>query len=543
MFYPMSCPALDLNGKPCRYKGPFCKFHEYIKDYTPEMLANSTLCSGCKKMKYLTQKTCDDCRSRVKPVKQVVLCAKQGCNFKQSENKYCGKHQLQLFIDETTELGLKCCANAIRGCRFQLTLTSTVKCPNCLKVERTKDHEKRGTEIVQTETEKQCSVCSKLQPLDMFNGKHGETRTCKVCRISNQRADSKRDKDHVHELANQNAQKPERKAVKLAWKEANYEKVAGYWMDARSRLIESNLEEYLKRNSDQSKKWRDENPEKVKVINQEKINSADKQFGVYKTCAQSKQLEFTITKGDFMDMVVLPCHYCGIIQPKGFNGLDRLDSSEGYIVNNIVSCCEMCNMMKTCLSPTVFVNRATHISVYNKRIQGQFYPEYFNDIISVQYNKYKLRAIHCNIEITITKEYFNTKIKEQCYLCGKLPSKTHMNGLDRVDSLLGYVESNLQTCCGNCNYMKNNYTLDLFLNKCELISKYYSSQHRVIEPVQEIRQIVKGNKLSPEEQKEKRRIQKQAQREALRKKYGDEEYKKIHAKKIAEQRKKKNTEN
>ena len=91
--------------------------------------------------------------------------------------------------------------------------------------------------------------------------------------------------------------------------------------------------------------------------------------------------------------------------------------------------------------------------------------------------------------------------------------------------------------------MKNNYALDSFLNKCELISKYYSSQHRVIEPVQEIRQIVKGNKLSPEEQKEKRRVQKQLQRDALRKKYGDEEYKKIHAKKIAEQRKKKNTEN
>ena len=539
----MSCPALDVNGSPCRYKGPFCKFHEYMKDYTPEMIANSTLCKGCKKMKYLTQKTCDDCRSRIKPVKQVVLCAKQGCKFKQSENKYCRKHQLQLFIDETTELGLKCCVNAIRGCRSKLSLTSTSRCPDCLKVDRAKDHEKRGTEIVQTETEKQCSVCSKLQPLDMFNGKHGETRTCKVCRISNQRADSKRDKDHVHELANQNAQKPERKAVKLAWKEANYEKVSGYWMEARSRLIESNLEEYLKRNSDQAKKWRDENPEKVKANNQERNDNLYYHYVNYNRSAETKQLDFTITKGDFMDMVILPCHYCGIVQTKGFNGVDRLDSSEGYVLDNVVSCCEMCNMMKTCLSPTVFVNRATHISVYNKRIEGQLYPDYFNDIIHVQYNKYKLSAIDRKLEYTISKEYFNTKIKEQCYLCGKLPSQTHMNGLDRVDSSIGYVESNLQTCCGNCNYMKNNYTLDLFLNKCELISKYYYSQHRFIEPVQEIRQIVKGNKLSPEEQKEKRRVQKQLQRDALRKKYGDEEYKKIHAKKIAEQRKKKNTEN
>ena len=42
---------------------------------------------------------------------------------------------------------------------------------------------------------------------------------------------------------------------------------------------------------------------------------------------------------------------------------------------------------------------------------------------------------------------------------------------------------------------------------------------------------------------EKDKCRKKAQRDALRKKYGDEEYKKLHAKKIAEQRKKKNIEN
>jgi hypothetical protein len=67
--------------------------------------------------------------------------------------------------------------------------------------------------------------------------------------------------------------------------------------------------------------------------------------------------------------------------------------------------------------------------------------------------------------------------------------------------------------------------------------------NRDIETVQELRQIVKGNKMTAEEKKEKERIRKQAQRDALRKKYGDEEYKKIHAKKIAEQRKNKNIEN
>ena len=61
-----------------------------------------------------------------------------------------------------------------------------------------KDHSKRDVEIVKTETEKQCSVCCKLKPIESFQGKLGE-------------------------LANQNSKKPERKAVK----QANYNKVAG----------------------------------------------------------------------------------------------------------------------------------------------------------------------------------------------------------------------------------------------------------------------------------------------------------------------------
>ena len=536
----MSCPALDVNGNACRFKGPFCKFHTYMKDYTPEMITNSTLCTGCKKMKYLTQKTCEECRSRVKPKKEIIVCAKQDCKFKKSElNKYCGKHQLCLFIDETTQLGLKCCANVNRGCRSQLSLTAYNRCEPCLKQDREKDHEKRGGEIIKTETEKQCSVCCKLKPIESFQGKLGETKTCLLCRKTNQHADEKREKEHVRELANQNAKKPERKVVKKAWKEANYEKVAGYWMEAKARLIESNLEGFLKRNAEQAKQWRDANPEKVKLINQQRNDNIDYHFINYKRSAETKQLEFAITKGDFMDRIVLPCYYCGIIQPKGFNGIDRLDSTEGYTMYNTVSCCEMCNMIKKCSSPTIFVNRAKHIAIFHKKIEGKLCPENFVDTACVYYNDYKISSERRHHTFNITKQYFDEKIKEPCYLCGKLPSSTHKNGLDRVDSSVGYIETNLQTCCGNCNYMKSNYTLDAFLDKCTLITRYYFLQHRDVEPNQEIRQIVPSNKMTKEQKREKERIRKQAQRDALRKKYGDEEYKKLHAKKIAEQRKKK----
>ena len=64
-----------------------------------------------------------------------------------------------------------------------------------MKQDREKDHIKRGCEIVKTETEKQCSVCCKLKPMESFQGKLGETKTCLLCRKTNQRADEKREKE------------------------------------------------------------------------------------------------------------------------------------------------------------------------------------------------------------------------------------------------------------------------------------------------------------------------------------------------------------
>ena len=534
----MNCQALDVNGHQCRNKGPFCSYHVYMNEYTKEMIQQSTLCSGCRKMKFKQSKICDECKNRVKPTQLIIKCAKDGCTFKKSkENKYCGKHQMFIFVDETTLLGLKCCKQVVRGCRNQLPLDGYNQCDNCLQIERDKDH-KRRSELVKNETEKQCSVCCKLQPMNAFNGKLGETKTCMSCREANKRADEKRDMQHVRALANQNALKPERKAVKNIWKEANYEKVSKYWMDARNKLIESNIEGFLKRNAEQAKNWRDANPEKVKQYNINKINSINHQYGVYKTSANSKQLEISLTKGDFMDMVVLPCYYCGIIQPKGFNGINRLNSTQGYVMTNCVSCCEMCNRMKGCLGPTIFINRIEHILTHLSIYSGRLHPEDFNNSMCISYSEYRLTAKKRNIDFHISKEYFYEKTKEPCYLCGKMTSSTHKNGLDRYDNMLEYSEINCRTCCSNCNYLKRDYEYEKIIEKCKLIyQKHIDVQ--TYQDNQEIRTIVKGNKLNPEEKKEKERVRKQKQRESLRARYGDEEYKRLHAIKIAEQRKKK----
>jgi hypothetical protein len=564
----MKCATKDRNLKPCRGNattGRFCVLHSYMIDYTDKMVEEAKPCGTCRKTYFMGEyTTCEACRKRgsenrsKKKEAPLIKCAKEGCAFKKSEeNTYCGKHQLYVFINETAEMGLKTCKNAIRGCRAQLGQDAHSACEDCLEKDREKDHARRGIIIKETISEKQCSVCCKMCTKDMFQGMHGETQTCKSCRDSNKRADDKRDKDHVNELARVNALKPERKNVKKAWIESNYEKVALYCIQHRKKLIEEDVDKYHSHNAEVMKKWLLAHPEKVQEINEKKNNSIDYSYTTYQHTAVLKQLLFEITKEEFVEIVKFPCNYCGIIQEKGFNGIDRLDSTIGYLPANCVSCCAMCNYMKKSLDKEIFVQCVEHIATYNKLVDGKLYPNAFQDYNS-KYSSYKYSSNKKGFIFDISEELFDNTTSKPCYMCGKLSTKEHQNGLDRIDSSVGYVENNIYSCCGNCNYMKNNYSYKMFMDKCVMIYNKINKltlsieepliQNEIVDDnikisktlIKETKNIVKGNKLTSTDIKEMARLKKQKQREELKARYGNEEYNKIHAKEIAEYRKKRN---
>ncbi len=68
-------------------------------------------------------------------------------------------------------------------------------------------------------------------------------------------------------------------------------------------------------------------------------------YGVYSRSACDKQLDFEISQEEFNKLVIEPCYYCDIIQERGFNGIDRLDSNIGYVADNCVSSCMVCYCM------------------------------------------------------------------------------------------------------------------------------------------------------------------------------------------------------
>jgi len=558
------CIAIDRNLKSCRCNRindtRFCKKHDYMVDYTDEMLSKVQICSGCKKSYYIPDgKTCQKCRiRRAKNNKinreNVVLCANEGCKFKRSvENIYCNKHQLCIFVDETLAMSKKMCQQYIRGCRTQLDLDYKYsRCQICLEKEREKDKKRRANARTskKTDTHQTCCTCCKEVENSLFIGVNGGyTKTCKNCRDNNRIQDKKRDKEHVNALHRISDKKPERIAKKMEWREENYEKVVMYCMNHRQRQIDENIDEYLERQAQQAKKWRENNPDKVKVNNQSRLENINIHYSNYIRCAtRDKNLKFEILQEEFNKIVKEPCYYCNVIQERGFNGIDRLDSNIGYVVDNCVSCCKVCNYMKGSLPVNVFLKRIEHILTYNNKINGRYFTEEFCDNDTASYNEYKKRAENKSLLFELTTEEYNTITKSQCYLCGRESCEKYKNGIDRVDNNLGYIMSNVKACCASCNYIKKNMELgELFDKMTEIFMKCNIKVETTIfvsDTYKPSRNIVKNiNKKTTDEKREEALIRKQQRREILKEKCGDEEYKQKRAKELADYRKLKNETN
>lgn len=80
-------------------------------------------------------------------------------------------------------------------------------------------------------------------------------------------------------------------------------------------------------------------------------------FYIYKKNAEKRNLSFNLNKTEFRNFTKNPCYFCKKLpstimksrSSKGdyiYNGIDRINSNLGYFLENCVSCCTICNMMK-----------------------------------------------------------------------------------------------------------------------------------------------------------------------------------------------------
>jgi hypothetical protein len=274
-------------------------------------------------------------------------------------------------------------------------------------------------EVPKTQQTKPCTTCCRECDIKDFIGQNGITKTCKQCRDSNKRQDKKRDKEHRAELA------------KIKEKTANIKYV---------RCVKD---------------------------------------------ARCRNIDLTLSFEQYSGIIQNPCFYCGekseieISENEDRqynNGIDRKNNAIGYVFDNCVSCCKMCNYMKHSLSVDVFIHRIKHIISHNgfyPEVLSYNNPELFPDGISSSYVNYKNGAFRRNLVFEISEADFSEFIKNDCYICGKKSSNTHRNGIDRAENTIGYTYQNIRPCCKECNYMKYVYDYEDFINKCKQIYNHF----------------------------------------------------------------------
>jgi len=90
-----------------------------------------------------------------------------------------------------------------------------------------------------------------------------------------------------------------------------------------------------------------------------------KTYYKYQHSAKRRGYEFNLDEETFFSTIQQPCAFCGQqwtsheVSKAGyeykFTGLDRVESTKGYVKGNILPCCKVCNRMKSDMNTYDFV--------------------------------------------------------------------------------------------------------------------------------------------------------------------------------------------
>jgi hypothetical protein len=95
-------------------------------------------------------------------------------------------------------------------------------------------------------------------------------------------------------------------------------------------------------------------------------------LAMYKNNAKTRGFIWELTAEKFKELTSSPCYYTGTVPSSivkaqsgevyTYNGIDRLDNTKGYTLENSVACCGEVNMMKKALSKENFIELCRKIT-------------------------------------------------------------------------------------------------------------------------------------------------------------------------------------
>jgi len=338
-------------------------------------------------------------------------CEHKDCSNGTTDTKYCGKHERDLYRDEEKEKKIKYC-NINRGC-FNI-ITEGSSCSDCRDKENKQEAERRKER-------------NKIHTGIEAN-KESKTQLCVNCGKDFEKFNTR------------------------------YHRVSKICLDCK------------KNNTKQDEK----RAGRVRNYRKEKFNNIENFFKIYVSKSQPRGYSFNLQYEDFKKLVLSSCYYCGYKKDDEVNGIDRVDNSKGYELENCVTCCKTCNRMKNYLHPLFFINLC---KIYasgikpNKEFYKKTWKEYYGRSCYHVFSSYKKHSEEVRgIPVNINQSDWDQLTRSPCYLCGFQDSKGV--GIDRVDNTIReYSLPNIKPCCGTCNNVKGCFSLEIIKTKAQLIAE------------------------------------------------------------------------
>lgn len=485
---PIGCSKLIVQGKK---KGQYCN----------ETILNDNLCKKHLTNKKKLEKIDDKCQKKIK--------SGGFCNKELLENsEYCEEHTRNC----TT------CNKKLIKCNYEY---GRKVCHVCRRKEQSGESSKINI----------CNICKKQEPEVKFDSQY--RGKCNKCRYSETLKVIRITKEeylqtHENEIRKCLLCEEEKIITHFGWHTNNFRNQCKECISDFKHYIEWRIKkrlqdpiEFKKNNAKIAYKWRKDNPEYIKYV-KVYTNSKEGITSIYLSSAKAKNL-LTINEDDFKNMIevliIQDCFYCGKTTKEGnlqeriigdYNGVDRINSNETYILENCVPCCKKCNIMKNTLDIASFLRKNVEISLYNNLNDNIDKPfekrlEYHNKIKLIgnsnNYSNYKSCSKERKKEFNLTKEQFNKIVKQNCYLCGGNNSKGI--GIDRFNNDIGYTLDNCKPCCSYCNFMKKNIDYNDFLIQVKNIVDYSTTEkHYSLCEISQLTRALNNNYYLEENEKD-----------------------------------------
>lgn len=174
--------------------------------------------------------------------------------------------------------------------------------------------------------------------------------------------------------------------------------------------------------------------------NEERKRNISKHYNEYKKGAILRNLWFELNIEEFKSLVNQPCFYCNTYNKNESIGIDRIYSDLGYCIQNCVSCCRICNMMKSDMTPNEFIERIEKIANVKIALRDKINNKLLSDM-----NIQSLKELHKSyVRASIILKYVKTETIDKYidYCVNEKRSSTYIKKIKNLKNIS--TESNIK---------------------------------------------------------------------------------------------------